>query len=85
MEGVELGEKFKREETYIYLELTHVDVWQKSEQYCKVIILQLRNLKKINRSFNKKIYISLLYILLKSSPHVILKIKDKIKQIKILI
>ena len=28
--------------TYVYLWLTHVDVWQKPSQYCKVIILQLK-------------------------------------------
>ena len=28
--------------TYIYLWLTHVDVWQKSTQYCKAIIFQLK-------------------------------------------
>ena len=33
---------FKREETYVYLWLTHVDVWQKPTQYCKAIILQLK-------------------------------------------
>ena len=31
-----------REGTYVYLWLTHVDVWQKSNQYCKAIILQLK-------------------------------------------
>ena len=31
--------------THVYLWLIHVDVWQKSSQYCKVIILQL------NKSF----------------------------------
>ena len=29
-------------ETYVYLWLTHVDVWQKPTQYCKAIILQLK-------------------------------------------
>ena len=28
----------KKEGTYIYLWLIHVDVWQKPTQYCKVII-----------------------------------------------
>ena len=31
-----------REETYAYLWLIHVDVWQKLSQYCKVMILQLK-------------------------------------------
>ena len=33
--------------TYVYLWLIHVDVWQKSTQYCKAIILQLK-IEKIN-------------------------------------
>ena len=28
-----------REETYVYLWLIHVDVWEKPTQYCKAIIL----------------------------------------------
>ena len=36
------GRRFKREGTFVYLWLTHVDVWQKPTQYCKVIILQLK-------------------------------------------
>ena len=39
--------RFKREETYLYLWLIHVDVWQKPTQYCKAIVLQLKiNLKQ---------------------------------------
>ena len=38
----------KKALSYIYLWLIHVDIWQKSTQYCKAIILQL----KIN--FSKK-------------------------------
>ena len=37
-----VGRKFKREGTYVYLWLIHVDIWQKPTQYYKVIILQLR-------------------------------------------
>ena len=38
---------FKREGTYVYLWLIHVDVWQKPTQYCKAIIFQLKmNFKK---------------------------------------
>ena len=33
---------FKREGTYICLWLIHVDVWQKSRQYCKAILFQLK-------------------------------------------
>ena len=38
----ETGGRFKREETYLYLWLIHVDVWQKPRRYCKAIILQLK-------------------------------------------
>ena len=40
--GWEVGGKFRREGTYVYLWLIHVDVWQKPTQYCKAIILQLK-------------------------------------------
>ena len=33
----------KRERTYVYLWLIHVDVWQKTSKFCKAIILQLKN------------------------------------------
>ena len=49
--GWKVGERFKREGTYVYLCLNHVDVWQKSTQYCKVIILQLK--KKRRNKFQK--------------------------------
>ena len=45
-----MGGKFKREGTYVYLRLIHLDVWQKSTQYCKSIVLQL----KINKYLKKK-------------------------------
>ena len=32
-----------REGTYVYLWLIQVDVWQKPTQFCKAIILQLKN------------------------------------------
>ena len=38
----EMGRRLKREGTYVYLWLIHVDVWQKPTQYCKAIILQLK-------------------------------------------
>ena len=44
--GWEVGGKFNREGTYVYLWLIHVDVWQKPTQYCKAIILRLRRKKK---------------------------------------
>ena len=40
--GWDVAGKFKREGTYVHLWLIHVDVWQKSNQYCKAIILQLK-------------------------------------------
>ena len=45
--GWEVGGSFKKEGTYVHLWLIHTDVWQKSTQYCKAIILQLKisNLK----------------------------------------
>ena len=45
--GWEVGGKFKREETYVYLWLIRVDMWQKATLYGKAIILQL----KINKTF----------------------------------
>ena len=35
----EVGGMFKRERTYVYLWLIHVDFWQKLAQCCKAIIL----------------------------------------------
>jgi len=40
--GWEVGRRFKRERTYVYLWLIHVDGWQKPAQYRKAIILQLK-------------------------------------------
>ena len=37
----EVGERFKRAGTYIYLGLILIDEWQKLTQYYKAIILQL--------------------------------------------
>ena len=45
-----VGGRFKREGTYVYLWLIHVDAWQKPTQYCKAIILQL----KINKIKSQK-------------------------------
>ena len=44
-----MGERFKRQRTYIYLWLIHVDEWQKPTQYGKAVILQI----KINTSKKK--------------------------------
>ena len=40
--GREVRGRFKREGTYVYLWLMHVDVWQKTTKFCKAIILQLK-------------------------------------------
>ena len=40
--GWEVEGRLKREGTNVSLWLIHVDVWQKSTQYCKAIILQLK-------------------------------------------
>ena len=37
-----MGGRFRREGTYVYLWLIHVDVWQKPTQHCKIIVLQLK-------------------------------------------
>ena len=37
--GKELGGEFRREGTYVHLMPSHVNVWLKPSQYCKVIIL----------------------------------------------
>ena len=42
----EVGGRAKREGTYLYPWLVHVDVRQKPAQYCKAIILQLKMNKK---------------------------------------
>ena len=34
--------RFKREGTCVYLWLVLTDIWQKSTQYCKAIILQFK-------------------------------------------
>ena len=41
--GMKMGRRFKKEGTYVYLWLIHVDVWHKPTQFCKTSILQLKN------------------------------------------
>ena len=36
------GGSFKREETYVYLWMTHIVIWQKPRKQCKAIIFQLK-------------------------------------------
>ena len=43
--GWEMGRRFRRKGTYVYLWLIPVDVWQKPTQHCKAITLQLKNKK----------------------------------------
>ena len=43
--GWEAGVSFKREGTYVYLWLIHVDIWQK-HTICKAIMFQLK-IKKL--------------------------------------
>ena len=55
-----VGGRFRREETYVYLQLTHADVWQKPTKHCKAIILQLRKGKekkkeRLLRKFSHKL------------------------------
>ena len=42
LDGWNGGETFKKKGIYLYLWLIHVDIWQKSMQYYKAIILQLK-------------------------------------------
>ena len=52
-----MGTRFKREWTYVYLRLIHVDVWQKPTQYYKLIILQLKIVfKKLKEKIVVHIY-----------------------------
>ena len=48
---------FKTNNPYVYLWLTHVDIQQKSIQYCKAIILQLKFFKS-----RKSVKFSILFI-----------------------
>ena len=49
--GREVEGRFRREGTQVYLQLIHVDIWQKPTQYCRAITLQL----KINKFNYKKV------------------------------
>jgi len=51
-----VGGRFKKEGTYEYLWLIHVDVWQKPAQYCKAIILQLKFFKKLKKKIELILY-----------------------------
>jgi len=45
----EVGGRFKREGIQVHLWLIHVDIWQKTTQYCKAIILKLKTGKYRNQ------------------------------------
>ena len=53
--GWEVGGRFEREGTYVYLWLIPVDVWQNPARCCKAIVLQLKRIKQIKK-------IKLLYV-----------------------
>ena len=48
----EVGGRLRREGAYVYLWLIHVDVWQKPAQYCKTIILQLKQILSCLKSLS---------------------------------
>ena len=52
-DGEEVGGRFKREGTYVYLWLIHVDIWQKPTQYCKAIILLLKIKKNSKKTYGE--------------------------------
>ena len=52
--GWEMGEGFRKEGTYVYLWLIHVDVWQKPTQCCKAILLQSKIKKEREKNVNSK-------------------------------
>ena len=41
--GREMGGRVKREGTFVYLWLIHVEVGQKTTKFCKAIILQFKS------------------------------------------
>ena len=48
--GKKVGGGFNGEGTYVYPWLIYVDVWQKSTEFCKAIIIQLINKFKIRKN-----------------------------------
>ena len=51
--GREMGGRLRREGTYLYIRLIHVDVCQKTTKFYKTIVLQLKN-KQSQKQTNKK-------------------------------
>ena len=65
--GREIGGRFQREGTWVYLWLILVDVWQKTTKFCKATIFQLKNklkrkLKEIEAEFYQICVLHLLKI-----------------------
>ena len=56
----EVGGKFKKKGTYVYLWLIHVAVWQKPTQYCKAIIIQVKINKILKIKYRMKNYRAIL-------------------------
>ena len=52
-DGGGVGERLKKEGTYIYLQLIRVVVWGKPTQHCKAIILQLKKGCSLQSSSNE--------------------------------
>ena len=49
--GWEMGGSFKREGTYVYLWLIHVDTWHKTIKFCKAIIFQIKKKRYDTKRF----------------------------------
>ena len=52
--GKEVGEGLKREGSHICLWPIHAGVWQRPPQYCKVIILQVKQINNFSKLFGEK-------------------------------
>ena len=63
-DGWEVEGKFRREGTYVYLWLIHVDVWQKPAQYCKANILLYIYFLRQKKDVTKNLVCFYLYSLL---------------------
>ena len=57
--GWEVGGRFRRERTHVYLRLVLVDVWQRLTQYCKAVIFpsKVNFKKKFLRKYETKGYV----------------------------
>ena len=59
-----MGGDFKKEGMYVYLQLIHIDIWQKPAQNSKAITLQVRknpDMEKVTRSTSGKKYDKTVY------------------------